>query len=324
MLTQAAKVYLPLTVLGVVAAMLLSGMAADHTGIALLVGLAVVAFGAGVAVTGARENEVAPAVAEDAGPPELTTAPPVRLAGGAGWPLFGGLAVAFFALAFVAGGGWAIPGLIFALAAAVGWLASVSADRTGRTANLMPIGIPVVGLFAIGALMFFMSRILLAVPEQASTFIALAVAALILALASVVALKPNLSSRTVMTGLVVGGLLMIGGGFVSAAVGQREVEPHGEHGGRASVAIVARNVNFDRKEFELHAHQPAVIRFDNAEPQPHNVAIYTSEDFVQPVWQGDVITGPDEIEYRFTAPAKGDYAFRCDIHPNMKGKVHVA
>ena len=56
----------------------------------------------------------------------------------------------------------------------------MSADTTGRQINLLPIGIPVLGLFCIASLMFFMSRILLAVPEQASTFIALAVAVIIL------------------------------------------------------------------------------------------------------------------------------------------------
>jgi plastocyanin len=199
----------------------------------------------------------------------------------------------------------------------------VSGDRTARVPNLIPIGIPIVGLFAIASLMFFMSRILLAVPEQASTFIALAVAALILAVASFVALKPDLSSRTVMRGLVVAGVLMAGGGLVAGAAGEREVEPHGEHSGRAAVSIKARNVAFNIEEFDLHAEQPAVISFDNEEPQPHNVAIYTTEEFATPIWQGDVITGPEKIEYRFTAPRAGTYFFRCDIHPAMKGKVHV-
>jgi plastocyanin len=323
LITDTSKVFWPLIGVGVVVAVLYSGMTGHHGGIALVLGLAVVACGAGLVVTLARDNEAAPAVEADAGPPELRLARPARLPGGPGWPVLAALAGGLFALSFLTSAGVAVAGLIVALAAAVGWLASVSADRTGRPPNLMPIGIPVVGLFAIGSLMFFMSRILLAVPEQASTFIALAVAAVILALASFIALKPDISSRAVMSGLAVAGVLMVGGGLIAAAAGQREVEAHGEHAGQRTVHIEARNVQFDEDEFELNANQPAIIDFNNDEPQPHNVAIYTGEDFLQPVFQGDVIIGPERTQYRFVAPGPGDYFFRCDIHPNMKGKVHV-
>ena len=323
MITQPARIFLPLLVVGVVAAVIYSGMTGDHTGISLFLGLGTVAFLAGVAITTARDNEVAPVVAPDAGPPELRPAPPARLPGGPGWPALAALAGGLVALSFLTTAGLAVAGLVVALAAAVGWLASASGDRTGHVPNLMPIGIPVVGLFAIASLMFFMSRILLAVPEQASTFIALAVAVVILAIASLIALKPNVSSRSLMTALVVGGVLMAGGGLVAGAAGQRHIEAHGEHSGRASLSIKARNVAFDLQEFDLHAEQPAVIEFENEEAQPHNVAIYFTEEFSTPVWQGDVITGPETIEYRFTAPKAGTYFFRCDIHPAMKGKVHV-
>ena len=323
MITQPAKIFLPLLGVAVVVVVFYNAMTGDHAGISLWLGLGVVAFLAGVAVTTAHDNEAAPAVEPDAGPPEMRPARPVRLPGGPGWPALAGLAAGLVALSFVTTAGLAVAGLVLALAATVGWLASVSGDRTGHVPNLMPIGIPVVGLFAIASLMFFMSRILLAVPEQASTFIALAVAALILAVASFIALKPSLSSRTVMNGLLIAGVLMAGGGLVAAAAGQREVEAHGEHAGRKAVTITARNVAFTKSEIDLNAEQPAVIEFDNDEPQPHNVAIYTTEDFSTPVWQGDVIVGPETIEYRFTAPRAGTYFFRCDIHPAMKGKVHV-
>ena len=290
MITQPARIFLPLLVVGVVAAVIYSGMTGDHTGISLFLGLGTVAFLAGVAITTARDNEVAPVVAPDAGPPELRPALPARLPGGPGWPALAALAGGLVALSFLTTAGLAVAGLVVALAAAVGWLASASGDRTGHVPNLMPIGIPVVGLFAI---------------------------------ASLIALKPNVSSRSLMTALVVGGVLMAGGGLVAGAAGQRHIEAHGEHSGRASLSIKARNVAFDLQEFDLHAEQPAVIEFENEEAQPHNVAIYFTEEFSTPVWQGDVITGPETIEYRFTAPKAGTYFFRCDIHPAMKGKVHV-
>jgi plastocyanin len=323
-LTQPARVLSPLTGLGVVLTVIYSGLTGDHGGITLLLGVATVAFFASVVLTTARDNEVAPAVAEDAGPPELRPPPPTRLPGGPGWPIAGALSAALFALAFLVGGVVAVPGVALAAVAAVGWLASNSADRTGRTANLLPIGIPVVALFAIGSVIFFMSRILLAVPEQASTFIALAVAVLILAVASMVALRPSVSPRSVLNGLVIGGVLMTAGGFVGLAAGERKIEQHKEHAGAEEVEIEADNIAFNRQTFELHANQPAVIAFANEETQPHNVAIYTGEDASQVIFQGDVVVGPIKTEYRFTAPPAGTYFFRCDIHPNMKGSVKVA
>jgi plastocyanin len=323
-ITQPAKLFLPLLGVAAVAAIFYSGMTGDHTGISLFLGLGLVAFLAGVAITTARDHEAAPVVAPDAPPPELRPAPPTRLPGGPGWPALAGVAAGLVALSFMTTAALAAAGLVLALAATVGWLASTSADRTGRAPNLMPIGIPAVGLFAIVSLMFFMSRILLAVPEQASTFIALMVAALILGLASFIALKPNISSRAVMSGLVVAALLMAGGGLVAAAAGQRDIERHKEDVGAKGVRITAKNISFTKSEFELNAEQPAVIVFDNDDPQPHNVAIYRTEDFRDPVWQGDVIVGPKTIQYRFVAPRVGLYYFRCDIHPAMKGKVDVA
>ena len=193
MITQPAKVLLPLTVLGFVAAVAYSVFTGDHLGITLFFALSGAAGIGALAVTVARENEVAPAVAADAGPPVQRPAGPIRLPGGPGWPALAALGVGFVVLSFITGPLFAIPGVGLMIFAAVGWLSSVSIDRTRRAPNLMPLGIPVVGLFSVFSLMFFMSRILLAVPEEASTFIALGVAVLIMTAGSVIALKPGLS-----------------------------------------------------------------------------------------------------------------------------------
>ncbi len=324
MITQPAKVLLPLALLGFVAAVAYSVFTGDHMGITLFFGLAGAAPIGALAVTVARENEFAPAAAADAGPPELRPAGPVRLPGGPGWPALAALGVGFVMLAFIAGPLFAIPGVGLMIFAAVGWLSSVSIDRTRRAPNLMPLGIPVVGLFAIFSLMFFMSRILLAVPEQASTFIALGVAVVVMTSGTLIALKPSLSSRTVMTGLVVGALVMIGGGLVAAKAGQRKVEEHGGH--EQAVELIAKAVAFNQKEITLHAGGDADIRFDNADTVPHNIAIYADAAYSGPaLFQGAVVIGGQSMTYKFPAPPPGTYYFRCDIHPTvMTGKVTVA
>ena len=323
MFTQASKVFLPLSGASLLLSFAYQVMTGDVLGSILFLLVGLVAAYLSLVVAGARHRDAPEPVpaAVDAGrssPPTVVLAP-----GGGAWPIAAGLAITLAVGGFVLGPLASFAAMGVAAVTAVGWLGRVSAERTGRYPNLLPLGLPVLSLFAIASLMFFMSRILLAVPEQASTFIALAVAVVILAIASLIALKPNVSSRSLMTALVVGGVLMAGGGLVAGAAGQRHIEAHGEHSGRASLSIKARNVAFDLQEFDLHAEQPAVIEFENEEAQPHNVAIYFTEEFSTPVWQGDVITGPETIEYRFTAPKAGTYFFRCDIHPAMKGKVHV-
>ena len=322
MITQPAKVFLPFFGLGVVAAVIFSALTGDGVGTTLFLAIAVAGFAAGCAVTVARENEVAPSFDADTAP-AFHPLPATRLPGGWGWPALGGVGAGLLTLSLIVGPAFAIPGGALMVVAAAGWLGSIASDRTGRVANLMPIGIPVVGLFAIGSLMFFMSRILLAVPEQASTFVALGVAALILLVASLIAVKPALKPQTLLTALVVGGLLMMGGGLVAAAYGQRDVEHKGAE--TETVQVQAKSIKFLESQIELRAEQAATIKFNNGDPVPHNVAIYANADYTgQALFQGAVVTGPGSTEYHLTAPKAGTYYFRCDIHPVMQGKVVVS
>jgi plastocyanin len=50
---------------------------------------------------------------------------------------------------------------------------------------------------------------------------------------------------------------------------------------------------------------------------------HDSEDFKDPVYAGEVFTGEGTRTYEFKSPGPGTYHFRCDVHPNMKGKVTV-
>src|SRR3954447_9170817 len=110
---------------------------------------------------GSRSPETAPAaasVAIDAPPPGVSPVNPGRPHGGGGWPALGAAAFAMMLLGFVVSPLLAVAGAFAAAVTLVGWLASASGDQTGRTPNLLPIGLPVVGIFTIVSLMFFMSR----------------------------------------------------------------------------------------------------------------------------------------------------------------------
>ena len=55
---------------------------------------------------------------------------------------------------------------------------------------------------------------------------------------------------------------------------------------------------------------------------PHNVAIYRDESAAESLFVGATITDA-ATEYEVPAMELGTYAFRCDVHPNMKGTVSV-
>jgi hypothetical protein len=92
----------------------------------------------------------------------------------------------------------------------------------------------------------------------------------------------------------------------------------------AAIPLVAEGLAFDTPELPLPAEGEAVIAFDNRDPGiPHNVALYT-EQGGDPIFQGELVTGPTTVEYRFPAPDPGTYYFQCDVHPQMSGSAVVA
>jgi plastocyanin len=182
------------------------------------------------------------------------------------------------------------------------------------------------GLFAIGSVMFFLSRILLAVPETASWVIALVVAALLMVGASIAAVRPAISARTLTAALAIGGLLMIGGGLVAAAKGERHIEEHSEEAvGEAGLdQIKAQNIAFNKDTITLKANADVELRFDNNDRDiQHNISIL-GQDPAKPIFRGDLVTGVATVTYKFHAPGPGEYKFQCDVHPGqMKGTVKI-
>lgn len=333
MFTQASRVFLPLSAASLFLSLAYQIMTGDVLGSILLLLLGVIAAYLSVAVATARRLDAPEPVPAAAGAASDDALPAVvRSPGGGSWPLAAGVAITLAVAGFVLGPLASFAAMAIGAVTAVGWLGRVSAERTGRYANLLPLGLPVLGLFAIASLMFFMSRILLAVSEEGSTWIALAVAVLIMAAGTVFAIRPNISTRTMAVVLAVGGVLMLGGGLVAAAIGERTIEhtvEHdseggAEHGAGAPPEVSAKDIAFDKTELHLAAGTDVRLTLVNGDVGvTHNLAIYRTEDFREPVFAGEVFTGEGNRTYEFKAPDPGTYYFRCDIHPNMKGKVTV-
>ncbi|MCI0633704.1 MAG: cupredoxin domain-containing protein [Actinobacteria bacterium] len=98
-------------------------------------------------------------------------------------------------------------------------------------------------------------------------------------------------------------------------------------GGGATTTVTASGIAFDTSTIELNAGEPSTITFLNEDADvPHNIAIYPSaDDLSNPLLPGEIITGPDEIEYAIDPLEAGEYYFQCDVHPpQMNGTVTVS
>jgi plastocyanin len=88
--------------------------------------------------------------------------------------------------------------------------------------------------------------------------------------------------------------------------------------------IAAQNIAFDTDTLTFPADTPSTLTFQNNDAgTQHNVAIYTDESASDALFQGEIITGVDSIEYPIPAIPEGSYYFHCDVHPNMNGTVTV-
>jgi plastocyanin len=209
---------------------------------------------------------------------------------------------------------------------------------------LLPLLIPLAATVALAFVILAFSRILLAVPQEAATPIALAMALNVLTGAALFASLPRLRTWVLKAVLVVGAVILATGAVTSMAVsgeldelfGKEKVEekagpkePPGTGGGGGQTSgggpgITAQAITFDKSELQLPAGKESPLPFDNQDSGiPHNVSIYTDQGG-EALFQGEIITGPAKIDYPVPALEAGTYYFQCDVHPQMNGTVSVA
>jgi len=113
---------------------------------------------------------------------------------------------------------------------------------------------------------------------------------------------------------MVGSITAVGGG-----------EGAGEGGGGGPVVpVVAEGIAFDTDRIELPADTASTIAFENRDAGvQHNIAIFEDETLSTVLFKGELVTGPDSIEYQIPPLPEGEYYFHCDVHPNMSGTVVV-
>lgn len=186
----------------------------------------------------------------------------------------------------------------------------------------LPVAIPVGVLVLIGMVAVAMSRILLNVPKEIATAVALMVAFNILVVCAVVASRPNLAMMetvpmlgVAMVPVLIG--LAVAGGMVEITGG----EGHGAHEEDAKIAISAQGLAFDTKELKVPAGKPFKMEFTNNEAAPHNVVIQKDATSTDALFKKPFFGGPKTVTWEVEPLAPGTYFFKCEVHPNMNGTV---
>jgi plastocyanin len=195
-----------------------------------------------------------------------------------------------------------------------------------RDRLVLPILLPIGILLVIGIALWGFSRILLGVHGAGATTVALIVAGGIVVVAAVAAARPQVRGSTIaaMVGATAGIAMLAGGVALAVIVGGEEEGGEGPGPG-AVVALVAQDIAFDPTTLSVPADEPFTIAFDNRDAGiQHNVQIFDNpEHSGTPLFDGELITGPAQVDYQVEPLAAGTYPFLCVVHPNMTGEIEA-
>jgi Cupredoxin-like domain len=230
--------------------------------------------------------------------------PGVHMPGPSFRPILASLALAVLLFGLVFGGWLLAVGIIFLVAALLGWLGdaraeyrkAVEADATGHLEALPAPRWPKRLLGAMAALF---------------------VIALVLNAGILPPKSPAAASGPGASGAPAGSAAPGGSGGPSGSPGASGGGPPG------AVSIVAQGVKFTTPDVAAPANKDFTINFDNKDTStPHDVDILASDG--SHLFDGQVVTGPGQATYQVKALAAGSYKFICSIHPTlMTGTLKV-
>ena len=211
------------------------GGVGDHLGYTLLVSMGVLSIVVGIVALAARDADPV-ALAELAGTEDAPQA--VAPAHGAYWPVLGAFGAGLVVLGLVISNVLFVAGLLVLLGVLVEWMVLAWSDRaTGdpetnkvvRDRLMAPFEVPLAGAIVLGVSIFAFSRVFLTTSKLGAVAVATVLSIAVLAVGVVLAVKPRLSANVVAGVLALSAVSVIALGVVSAARGERVIEPHHEH-----------------------------------------------------------------------------------------------
>jgi plastocyanin len=331
MFNTAAKLYFAMAAVAFGLAVGYEIVTGDESGMALLLGIGAAATLAGLVVTGSGLRDRAPryALVEQrvgAGAPPLETITVDRSLQSkpSAWPLLTALTAGVVGVGLAVGAFLVVIGVSAGALVTGGWLAqcwredpSFTPRIRARVTNalIVPLGAPLLALVLVAVIVISVSRVLLAVPKDASIAIAFALAALLLIGFFVLASRPRPGRATMvfLSGFAV--VAVVTAGSVSAANGYRTFEKH--ETGPGPITVVAKGIKYQQATISVTQGQIAQITFDNLDSGTyHDIAVYSQAQGGTPYWAGEPVQGVKRITYRHSfTMAPGTYVFRCDFHP---------
>jgi plastocyanin len=295
----------------------------DLDGFVVLMGIFLAATLAALAVAGSGIPDRAPRYGTEAPPVAMVAVDHSLLSPPSVWPLVTAVSVGILAVGLAVGRTVVTIGVIAALIAAVGWLAQdwredpAFTPREGAKLGdrlIAPMALPALALALIAVIVISVSRVLLAVPKEASIAIAGSMAVLLLVAFFFLSSRPRIArgGLVFLSGFAV--VSLVAAGSVSAAAGYRTFEHPA--GSSPSIVIHAQNTQYKEHQITVKAGQPARITFFNLDKGVyHNIAVYTQVAGGKPIWNGEPIRGIKKILYAQVFDNPGTYTFRCDFHP---------
>ena len=189
----------------------------------------------------------------------------------------------------------------------------------------LPVLLPIGSLLVIGIVAVAFAEILLNLPKEAATVVALTTAANLLIALSLIATRPNMSRARVLEILAVmlypviigAGLAIIGIGEGHSAAEQPQAAASG------GVVVSASGVAFDTSELSLPSDEETTVTFNNDDSVDHNIAIY-EEEGGEELFKGEIVGAGQRADYKVPALPAGEYYFQCDLHPAMNGSAVVS
>ena len=207
----------------------------------------------------------------------------------------------------------------------------------------LPLLIPLVAVAVIAAVTIGIAWVLLNIPPEAATTVALAVSINVLIACAVVASRRRMEQTSlvemaiivlypILIGVVIAQLGIGGGGHGAEAEGEGHAAPAAAAGSgpvEPGGTIVSHDFAFDPDQIALPAGEEAEITLDNQDSTPHNIYIYPDQgsadaaDASQALFQGEDAAGNSSVTYSIDPLDAGEYPFICQLHPNMTGIVTV-
>lgn len=209
------------------------GAVGDLVGYSILLGGAAIALFVALASTAFRDAEPdATARLLDAPAP-----PPPSVPSTSYWPIVGAFGVGLTVVGVVLNNVFFVAGLIALGAVAIEWTMQAWSERaTGdpavnreiRNRVMYPLEVPIAGALAIAVVVLGYSRVFLAVSAAGAVWVALAVAAIVFAVGTILSTQSRIRSDVIAGLLAVGAVVTIGLGIFGAIAGERDFEHHGE------------------------------------------------------------------------------------------------